>query len=88
MKRLISWHTFGYIGSILAIFMLTPQLIQVLQTSETKDLSPWTLLLFFTQSCCWMIYGTKAVKSPPIVITNIFIAFQSLALLVMKFMYG
>lgn len=47
----------GYIGGLLSVIGLLPQLIKIITTKETKDLSLLTFFIFVISQLSWTIYG-------------------------------
>ncbi len=82
-------QTYTVVGLIAAVFTsisLFPQLIKVLKTKHTKDLSLSMYLIFTTGILLWFIYGIM-INDLPIIIANSITLIFSIFILVMKFIY-
>jgi MtN3 and saliva related transmembrane protein len=78
--------TLGLIGATLTTISLLPQLIKVVKTRSTKDISAAMLALFVTAFFIWLIYGLL-VKDIPLIIANSFAFTQSVIILIFKIVY-
>lgn len=61
---------FGFIAGILTTSAFLPQLIKILKSRHTKDLSLIMYLLFCSGIVLWIVYGV-ALRSLPIIIFNV-----------------
>lgn len=59
----------GSIAGALTTISFLPQLIQVVRTKSTKDISLSMFIIFSAGVICWCIYGIL-VKSTPMVVAN------------------
>ena len=78
--------TLGLIGATLTTISLLPQLIKVVKTRSTKDISAGMLALFVTAFFVWLIYGLL-IKDIPLIIANSFAFAQSVMILIFKIVY-
>ena len=67
-------------------FSLFPQLLKVLQTKSTKDISLGMISLFSVSILLWLIYGVL-MMNPPIIIANFFGLIQAIMILIFKIKY-
>ncbi len=77
----------GMVGATLTTISQVPQLIKILKTRHTKDLSINTYLVLLTGVILWIIYGLL-LKEPPIYVANIVTGFLAAAILFYKLKYG
>jgi len=59
----------GYTAAIINVFILIPQVIKVLKTKKTRDLSKITFRLMDTAATLWLLYGLLS-KTWPVVLAN------------------
>lgn len=76
----------GLAAAALGGFTLFPQLLKVLKTRSTKDLSLGMLIAFSTSIFLWLVYGIL-MNSPPIIIANFFGLIEALITLLFKIKY-
>ena len=50
-------EVFGYIGSFLSSITFIPQVVQVYKTKSARDLSMYMLLIVFTSTIVWLVFG-------------------------------
>jgi MtN3 and saliva related transmembrane protein len=62
---------------------LFPQVLKVLKTKSTKDISRETILILATSIFLWLIYGVL-LKNFPIILANSFGLIQALIILFFK----
>lgn len=62
-------HWIGVVAGILTTAAFLPQIIQILKSRETKDISLVMYLLSVTGVSIWIYYGFL-IEAPPIVIFN------------------
>lgn len=60
----------GSVAGILTTIAFIPQVIKVIKTKSTKDISLWMYILFVLGVLCWAIYGIM-LKEAPIIAANI-----------------
>jgi MtN3 and saliva related transmembrane protein len=77
----------GMVAAALTTFSFLPQLIRILRTKHTKDLSLFTFSLFSLGVLLWLVYGIL-IKEAPVIIANSFGFLISLAILIVKIKYG
>jgi MtN3 and saliva related transmembrane protein len=76
----------GLFGAMLTTISLLPQLIKVLKTRSTKDISAGMFVLFGTAFCVWLIYGIL-IGDIPLIIANSFAIVQAITILTLKIIY-
>jgi len=76
----------GLFGAALTTFSLLPQLIKVIKTRSTKDISTGMMVLLSTAFAVWLIYGVLTGDFP-LIVANVFSVLQGLVILVFKFIY-
>jgi MtN3 and saliva related transmembrane protein len=76
----------GLAAAALGGFSLFPQLLKVLKTRSTKDLSLGMLIVFSTSIFLWLVYGIL-MNNPPIIIANFFGLIEALIILLFKIKY-
>ncbi|MCW4010057.1 MAG: SemiSWEET transporter [Candidatus Bathyarchaeota archaeon] len=76
----------GLAAAALGGFSLFPQLLKVLKTRSTKDLSLGMLIVFSSSIFLWLVYGIL-VNNPPIIIANFFGLIEALITLLFKIKY-
>jgi len=76
----------GLFGAALTTISLLPQLIKVLRTRSTKDISIGMMVLLSTAFAVWLIYGILT-GDIPLIIANTFAVLQGLLILVCKIIY-
>jgi MtN3 and saliva related transmembrane protein len=59
----------GYTGSFLSAITFIPQVIQVHKTQSAKDLNLQMLLIIFTSTIVWLLYGL-GIKATPVILCN------------------
>lgn len=60
----------GFVAGILTTSAFLPQLIKIIKSRHTKDLSILTYVIFCSGIVIWIFYGI-ALKSLPIIIFNV-----------------
>ncbi len=60
----------GYLAVGLSIVCFLPQAIKTLRHRATRDLSMWGLILIFTNTLCWLLYGLLS-GDLPLILANI-----------------
>jgi len=76
----------GISAGILTTISFIPQVIQVIKTRSTKDISLFMFLIFSTGVLCWLIYGILRT-SPAMIISNAIILVSSLIIIGFKLKY-
>lgn len=83
MKTLI----IGIAAGVFTTIAFLPQLIRVIKTKHTKDLSLVTFFLFATGVFLWLIYGVLLKELPIILANAITLVFVAL-IAIMKIKHG
>jgi MtN3 and saliva related transmembrane protein len=73
----------GLTAAAMGGISLFPQVLKVLKTKSTKDISRETILILASSIFLWLIYGIL-LKNLPIVIANFFGLIQALIILFFK----
>jgi len=76
----------GLAAAALTVISLFPQLVKVLKTKSTKDISLGMFSLFSSGVFLWFVYGIL-MKDPPIIIANCLGFIQALIILIFKVKY-
>ena len=76
----------GLAAAALGGFSLFPQLLKVLKTKSTRDLSLGMLMFFCASIFLWLLYGIL-MKNLPIIIANFFGFIEALITLLFKIKY-
>ena len=76
----------GHVGSVLSSITFIPQVYQTYKTKSVGDLNLTMMLIVFTSTVIWLIYGVgKGLL--PVIICNGIICFLSVLLICFKFMF-
>ena len=78
MKEII-----GYTACAICIFSVTPQLIQVIKTNSTDDLSLYSIILLLINSIFWIWYGIL-IYDIPIILTDALLISQQIIIFTYK----
>ena len=70
----------GYAATLIVAATQVPQLLKVVRTRETHDLSMWTYALILLGSLLYIPYAF-AIHSMPVALTNLWLAFVSATIL-------
>ena len=73
----------GLTAAAMGGISLFPQVLKVLKTKSTKDISRETILLLAGSIFLWLVYGIL-LKNLPIIIANFFGLIQALIILFFK----
>jgi MtN3 and saliva related transmembrane protein len=76
----------GLIGATLTTVSLLPQLLKVLKTRSTKDISAVMLVLLSSAFIVWLAYGIL-IGDVPLIIANSFAITQAVIILIFKIIY-
>jgi len=76
----------GMLGGALTTISFLPQVIKVLKTHSTKDLSLAMFLLFVAGVLLWLIYGI-CDKQLPVIIANSATLVLAMIILIAKIIY-
>jgi MtN3 and saliva related transmembrane protein len=83
----MSWiEIVGHIGAFLSSITFIPQVYKVWKTRSVGDLSLTMMLIVFSSTIVWLIYGVH-LSLWPVIICNGIIALLSLLLIYFKFSY-
>ena len=77
----------GHTGAFLSSVTFIPQVYKVWQTKSVNDLSLTMMVIVFTSTIIWLIYGI-ALNLWPVILANGIICFLSLLLIYFKFAYA
>ncbi|MCM8781185.1 MAG: SemiSWEET transporter [Candidatus Omnitrophica bacterium] len=80
------WKTIGICAATLTTFSFVPQIIKIIQTKSSKDLSLITLLQFALGVFLWMIYGIH-IKDIIIITANTVTLVTIITLISLYFVY-
>lgn len=76
----------GLIAALFTTIALMPQLVKVIKTRSTRDISTGMFALFGVGVFLWFIYGVS-INDFPIIIANSFAFVQTVVILVFKLKY-
>jgi MtN3 and saliva related transmembrane protein len=76
----------GLLGAFLSSITFIPQVYKAWQTKSVGDLSLTMMLIVFTSTIVWLIYGIKLYLLP-VIICNTIICVLSLTLIYFKFVF-
>ena len=82
----MSIEVFGTVAGILGIASYLPQLVKVIQTKQTRDLSLGMWAITVLALVFWVIYGTLK-DSAPLAISNGVLLVMALVILFYKYRY-
>lgn len=77
----------GTAAGILCTVSFLPQVVRILRTKQTKDLSLFTFSIFSLGVSLWLIYGI-ILKEPPIILANSATLILTILIVVAKIKYG
>lgn len=83
MKALI----IGILAGTLTTIAFIPQVVRVIKTKHTKDLSLTTFSVFAVGVFLWFIYGLL-VKEIPVIFANAVTLFLAVLIVIMKLKHG
>jgi MtN3 and saliva related transmembrane protein len=73
----------GHIGAFLSSVTFIPQVYRVWKTKSANDLSMTMMIIVFTSTLIWLVYGV-ALMLWPVILANTVIAVLSLLLIYFK----
>lgn len=73
----------GHIGAFLSSVTFIPQVYRVWKTKSANDLSMTMMIIVFTSTLIWLVYGV-ALMLWPVILANAIIAVLSLMLIYFK----
>ena len=83
----MDWIEFtGHVGAFLSSVTFIPQVYKVWKTRSVNDLSLTMMLIVFTSTLIWLVYGV-ALMLWPVIVANSIICFLSLLLIYFKFAF-
>ena len=83
----MSWiEIVGHSGAFLSSITFIPQVYKVWQSKSARDLSLTMMLIVFSSTIVWIIYGV-ALTLWPVILCNSIIAVLSLMLIYFKFAF-
>lgn len=65
----MNYQIIGFLAAVLTTVSFLPQVIRVVKTHSTKDISLAMFIIFCTGIFLWLIYGIK-IGDTPIIIAN------------------
>jgi MtN3 and saliva related transmembrane protein len=77
----------GHTGAFLSSITFIPQVYKVWKTKSVGDLSLTMLVIVFSSTLIWLIYGI-ALNLRPVMLANGIICFLSMLLIYFKFAYS
>ncbi len=77
----------GHTGAFLSSVTFIPQVYKVWKTRSVNDLSLAMMLIVFTSTLIWLVYGI-ALNLWPVILANSIICFLSLLLIYFKFAFA
>ena len=77
----------GHTGAFLSSVTFIPQVYKVWKSKSVNDLSLTMMVIVFTSTMIWLIYGV-ALMLWPVILANSIIAFLSMLLIYFKFAYA
>ena len=76
----------GIVAGTLCTISFLPQVVRILRTKQTKDLSLVTFSIFALGVLCWLIYGI-VIQEMPIILANTATLILVILIIVMKIKY-
>jgi MtN3 and saliva related transmembrane protein len=76
----------GLIAAALTVIAFFPQLMKVVKTRSTRDISLGMFSIFSTAVFLWFVYGILT-NDPPVTIANVLVFVQAMAILAFKVKY-
>jgi MtN3 and saliva related transmembrane protein len=73
----------GLFGAFLSSITFMPQVLKAWQSKSVADLSLWMLLIVFTSTIVWLVYGFY-LNLLPVIIANAVIFILCVVLLIFK----
>jgi len=88
MNHPMNWITaIGLVAAALTTVSFLPQVIKILKTKHTKDISLLMYVSFITGIILWLVYGIS-LKELPIIIGNGITFILAVIVLILKIRYG
>ncbi len=82
----LSMEYFGYLATVLTSVSYAPQVYKSWKSKSVGDLSIWTISIIFSSTIAWLAYGL-AIKSGPVITTNIIMGVLTFMLVCFKFAF-
>lgn len=76
----------GSLAGLFTTISFIPQLMQVIKTKSTKDISLPMFLIFSLGVICWLLYGVL-LHSLPVILANSSVLFMSFVIIGYKLRY-
>jgi MtN3 and saliva related transmembrane protein len=76
----------GFAGGLMVAFGFVPQIVKVLRTRSSRDLSVWTLLVIFLGGLLYTAYAFS-VGDRVFIVINLLATANTLLLLLLKWRY-
>lgn len=73
----------GWVSASLTAVYLLPQIIKIIKTKNTKDISFYSLGILLTATVLWTVYGFLSFN-PQVYVTNIFQASFTISIITIK----
>lgn len=77
----------GFVAGFLTTLAFLPQVIKVIKTKKTEDISLGMYIIFSLGVALWLVYGIMLLSLPIIIANTLTLALASI-ILVMKIIYG
>ncbi|WP_051052749.1 SemiSWEET family sugar transporter [Fulvivirga imtechensis] len=77
----------GHLGALLSSITFIPQVYKVYKSKSVGDLSLYMMLIVFSSTLVWLVYGI-ALTLWPVILANGFICFLSTLLIYFKFAFA
>lgn len=77
----------GFVAGFLTTLAFLPQVIKVIKTKKTEDISLVMYIIFTVGVALWLVYGIMLLSLPIIIANSLTLALASI-ILVMKIIYG
>ncbi len=77
----------GFLGAVLTTACFVPQVIKIVRSKQTKDISLLMYIALVTGFSLWLVYGL-ILKDGPLVLANSFSLTFALIILITKIRYG
>jgi len=81
-----SIESVGYLATLLTSISYAPQVYKSWKSRSVGDLSAWTIVILFSSTLAWLIYGF-GLKSGPVIAANTMVFLLSLTLVIFKFTF-
>jgi len=82
----ILYKVFGWLGNMIIIIKIIPQIIKIIKTKSAKDISLIFIILGIVGGACSISYGFM-LNEYPIIIRSIIVTIQVIITLILKLYY-